>query len=250
MNNYGAFFQLHHQKSPFIIANAWNAKSAKIIENSGYAAIATSSGAIADSLGYADGEKIPFNELLYVVRRIISSISIPLSVDLERGYTNDLTELNDNIQKLIDAGVVGINLEDAQGEEIYLKKLNSIKNYLTKTNQKLFVNARTDGFLQKIESPLERTLERARLYEDAGADGLFVTGVQDIAVVKEITSSVTLPVNVVGVPNLSSVEALTESGVKRISMAVLLYKATYNQLEKVVRNIQTEQSFASLYRLS
>lgn len=247
MNNYEKFLQLHHLEKPFILPNVWNVKSAQIIENNGYDAVATSSGAIADSLGYADGEKIPFNELLYVVQRIISSINIPVSVDLERGYTNDLTELNDNVQKLIDVGVVGINLEDAQGEEIYLKKLNSVKNYLTKNHQNLFINARTDSFLQKLESPLEKTLKRAKLYENAGADGLFVTGVQDIALVKEITSSVVLPVNVVGVPKLSSIEALTRCGVRRISMAVLLYKATYAQLEKVARDIKTEQSFAPLY---
>ena len=128
MNNYETFFQLHHQPAPFIIANAWNVKSAKLIEDNGYKAIATSSGAIANSLGYEDGEKIPFNELLYIVQRIKACTSIPLSVDLERGYTNNLAVLNDNIQQLIDAGVVGINLEDAQGEEIYLKKLSNIKN--------------------------------------------------------------------------------------------------------------------------
>ncbi|MDB5111958.1 MAG: hypothetical protein JWR67_3072 [Mucilaginibacter sp.] len=247
MNNYEKFFQLHHQKKPFIIANAWNAKSAQIIENNGYDAIATSSGAIANSLGYEDGEKIPFGELLYIVQRIKSCTSIPLSVDLETGYANDLTKLNDNIQKLIDIGVVGINLEDAQGEEIYLKKLSSIKSYITKNNQKLFINARTDGFLQKLNSPLERTLKRAKLYEDAGADGLFVTAVQDIALIKEITSSVSLPVNVVGVSKLSSIKTLSDCGVRRISMAVLLYKTTYNHLENVVRDINTEQSFAPLF---
>ena len=247
MNNYEKFFQLHHQEKPFIIANAWNVKSAQIIESNGYDAIATSSGAIANSLGYEDGEKIPFSELFYIVQRIKSCTSVPVSVDLETGYANDLTKLNDNIQKLIDIGVVGINLEDAQGEEIYLKKLNSIKNYLAKNNQMLFINARTDGFLQKLDSPLERTLKRAKLYEDAGANGLFVTAVQDIALIKEITSSVSLPVNVVGVPKLSSIKTLSDCGVKRISMAVFLYKKTYNQLENVVRDINTEQSFAPLF---
>jgi 2-methylisocitrate lyase-like PEP mutase family enzyme len=247
MNNYEIFYQLHQQNKPFIIANAWNVKSAQIIENNGYDAIATSSGAIANSLGYEDGEKIPFSELLYVVQRIRSCTNIPLSVDLERGYTNDLTELNDNIQRLIDIGVVGINLEDPQGEEIYLKKLSSIKNHLTKNNQQLFINSRTDVFLQKLDSPLERTLKRAKLYEDAGADGLFVTGVQDTTVIKEITSSVALPVNVVGVPKLSSIKTLSECGVKRISMAVFLYRATYNQLETIVKNIRTEQSFTPLF---
>jgi 2-methylisocitrate lyase-like PEP mutase family enzyme len=247
MNNYEKFVQLHHQSAPFIIANAWNVKSARLIEDNGYKAIATSSGAIANSLGYEDGEKIPFNELLYVVQRISSCTNIPLSVDFERGYTNDLSALNDNIQKLIDVGVVGINLEDAQGEEIYLKKLSSIKSYLVKTNQQLFINARTDGFLQKIDSPLERTLERATLYKEAGADGLFVTGVQDTSIIKEITAGVSLPVNFVGTPKFPTVKTLADCGVKRISMAVFLYNATYKQLEKVVREIEAEQSFVPLF---
>jgi len=179
MNYFEQFHQLHNQARPFILANVWNVKSARIVEAGGFEAMATSSGAIADSLGYKDGEQIPFSELLYVVKRIRSCTSIPLSVDLERGYTDDLTLLNEYIQMLIDAGVAGINLEDAQGEHIYLKKLSSIKNYVTKTNQQLFINARTDGFLQKLPSALETTLQRAGLYQDAGADGLFVTGVND-----------------------------------------------------------------------
>lgn len=247
MNNYEKFYQLHHQEGPFVIANAWNVRSAQIIENSGFEAIATSSGAISNSLGYEDGEKIPFAELLYIIRRIKASTTIPLSVDFERGYTDDLTQLTDNIQKLIDTGVVGINLEDPQGQDIYLKKLSGIKNYLTKTGQQLFINARTDGFLQKLDSPLERTLKRAELYADAGADGLFVTGVQDTAIIKEITSAVKLPVNVVGSPKNSSIQTLAECGVKRISMAVFLYRAAYNHLEKVAAEVNAGRSFVPLF---
>src|ERR1044072_3624071 len=137
MNDYEKFLDLHHQVKPLVIANAWNVKSAQLIEKNGYDAIATSSGAIADSLGYPDGEKIPFAELLYILERIKSCTNIPLSVDLERGYASDLNDLNTNIQKLIDIGVAGINLEDTQGEDVYLKKLSSIKNYLERTNQQL-----------------------------------------------------------------------------------------------------------------
>ena len=167
-------------------------------------------------------------------------------MDFERGYTDDLDLLNNHIQRLVDTGVVGINIEDAQGEDIYLMKLSSIKNYLTKHNLSLFINARTDGFLQKLDSPLERTLKRAKLYEEAGADGLFVTGVQDTVIIKEITSTVNLPVNVVALPKFSSVETLAECGVRRISMAVFLYRATYGQMEKVAGEIITSQSFMPL----
>src|SRR3990170_2045714 len=103
--DFDKFYQLHHQSQPLLISNAWNVKSALVIENAGYDAIATSSGAIADSLGYKDGEEIPFSELLYIVKRIKSRISIPLSVDIERGYANDLQTLTDNVQRIIDVGV-------------------------------------------------------------------------------------------------------------------------------------------------
>lgn len=247
MNNYETFYQLHQQEKPLIIANAWNVKSAQMIEQNGYAAIATSSGAISNSLGYEDGEKIPFSELLYIVQRIKASTNIPLSVDLERGYTNNLNELIENIQQLVDIGVAGINLEDVQGEEIYLKKLNGIKNHLVRNNQKLFINARTDGFRLKVDSPLETTIKRAKLYQDAGADGLFVTAVSDTAIIKEIALSTTLPLNVVGTPKLSSIRSLSECGVRRISMATFLYSATYNQLESLLKEIIAEQSLEPLF---
>ena len=247
MNDYDKFLDLHHQVKPLVIANAWNVKSAQLIEKNGYDAIATSSGAIADSLGYGDGEKIPFPELLYMLQRIKSCTNIPLTVDLERGYTNNLNDLNDNIQKLIDIGVAGINLEDPQGEDVYLKKLDSIKNYLDRTNQPLFINARTDAFSLKLPSPLETTLRRAKLYQDAGADGLFVTGVQDTDIIKAITAATPLPVNVVGVPKLASLQTLAECGVKRISMAAFLYRATYNQLENILKNITASHSLAPLH---
>jgi 2-methylisocitrate lyase-like PEP mutase family enzyme len=247
MTDYEKFHQLHHQSSPLILANAWNARSAQIAENAGFKAVATSSGAIAESLGYKDGENIPFAELLYMVRRIKASISIPLSVDMERGYTNDLEVLKEHIQQLIDTGVVGINLEDAQGEDIYLKKLNTIKNYLLKTSQQFFINARTDGFLQKLPSPLETTVKRAKQYKEAGADGLFVPGIQDLEMIKEIVLSITLPVNVVGVGKTASIDALTDCGVKRVSMAVLLYKATYRKTEIITKEILDKQSFEPLF---
>ena len=139
-----------------------------------------------------------------------------------------------------------INLEDAEGETAYLRKLNSIKNYLTRTNQQLFINARTDAFLQKLPAPLETVLHRAKLYREAGADGLFVTGTSDTMAIKEITSTVSLPVNIVGNTNLATVEALGNMGVKRISMAVFLYRAAYNNLEQLTQNIYASKSLSPL----
>lgn len=245
MNDFQKFHQLHHQSVPLILANVWNVKSARVVEDCGFKAMATSSGAIADSLGYKDGEQIPFDELCYIVKRIKAGTHIPLSVDLERGYTDDLASLQDHIQKLIDIGVVGINIEDAQGEDIYLRKLNSIKSYLHKTSQQLFINARTDVFLQKLPNPLETTLDRAARYQQAGADGLFVTGINDTDLIAKIVAATTLPVNVSG-PKLS-ISALTACGVKRVSMAVFLYNASYKHMARMAEEILSGQSFAPLF---
>jgi 2-methylisocitrate lyase-like PEP mutase family enzyme len=247
MNNYKKFYQLHHNEKPLILANAWNVKSAQLIEQNGFDAVGTSSGAISNSMGYEDGEKMPFSELIYVIKRIKASINIPLTVDLERGYTDNLNNLIENIEKLLEIGVVGINLEDAQGEELYLKKLCAIKNHLEKNNQNLFINARTDGFLQKLDLPLELTIKRAKLYQEAGADGLFVTAVADEAIIKEIASSTSLPLNIVATSKLSSFRTLADCGVKRISMAVFLYKATYNQLDKLAKKVLENQSLEPLF---
>ncbi|MBK0378928.1 isocitrate lyase/PEP mutase family protein [Mucilaginibacter segetis] len=247
MQHYETFYNLHQQAGAFFLPNAWNAKSARLIEAAGFPAIATSSGAIADSLGYADGEQIPFKEMLFIVNRIKASTTIPLTVDFERGYSNDLMVINDHVQKLLDTGVVGINIEDTEGEDIYLRKLNSIRDYLTKTGQQLFINARTDAFLQKLPSVLDTVIHRAKLYKTAGADGLFVTGVNDSAVIKEITATVALPVNIVGNPKLATTEALADIGVKRISMAVFVYRATYAHLEQLVKEINTAQTLTHLF---
>jgi len=247
INNYTTFYDLHHKETPLILANAWNVKSARIIEQNGYDAIGTSSGAISNSMGYEDGEKMPFSELLYIVKRIAASITIPLSVDFERGYTGDLSSLTGNIEKLIEAGVAGINIEDAQGEEVYLKKLYAIKNHLEKTNQKLFINARTDCFLQKLDSPLELAIKRAKLYHDAGADGLFVTAMADTEIIKKIASSIALPLNIVATPKLPSFKTLADCGVKRISMAISLYNATYNRLMQCAKEARANQSMETLF---
>nr|MBA2250275.1 isocitrate lyase/phosphoenolpyruvate mutase family protein [Chitinophagaceae bacterium] len=173
--------------------------------------------------------------------------NIPLSVDIESGYSNNISEVISNIQKLYDIGVVGINIEDSQGEEIFTKKLSSIKNHLTENNMQLFINARTDSFLLNLPSPLEKTLERIKPYQDAGADGIFVPFITDKDAIKKITSATALPVNVLCMPDLSFIETLAECGVRRISMGNYLFKAHYNHLETLLKNINEQQSFSPLF---
>src|SRR5689334_23008426 len=176
MTNYQRFAHLHQQEKPFLLGNAWDTHSAKLFEKAGYEAVGTSSMAVAATLGYDDGEKISFAELLFVVERIIRAISIPLTVDLERGYGRNTAEVIGNIEKLHDIGVVGVNLEDSipgDGQKQLLslpaaaEKIAAIKNQLARSNRHLFINARTDAYALKLPDALERTLERTRIYEQS-----------------------------------------------------------------------------------
>ena len=252
MSKYELFHSLHQQNKPLLIGNVWNAKSAQVFEKNGYQAIATSSAAVARSLGYEDGENIPFEELFFVVKRILAVVNIPLSVDLEKGYSDTIDGVLANIDKLYEAGVVGINFEDAApGDkdlvpvDVYTAKLTRIREHLDKNKMNLFVNARTDAYLLNLPSPLELTLERVKAYEAAGANGIFVAFVTDETAIKKITSSTSLPVNVVCFPGLPSFERLQQLGVRRISMGSRSFGATYARLEEMLKSIDKEGSFSS-----
>jgi 2-methylisocitrate lyase-like PEP mutase family enzyme len=255
MDRFEEFKQLHHQSAPLLIGNVWDAMSAKIFEQLGFKAVATSSAALARTMGYEDGEKIPFDLLLKMVERIISNINIPLSVDMEGGYSRNISPIIQNIQRLHELGVVGINIEDSvKGEKPYMqpaedfkKILSSIAEHLQKKNMKLFINARTDAYVLKLSSPLDETLKRIQLYEAAGASGIFVPYLTDKNEIKKVVDSTTLPLNVFATHNLPNFKELAELGVRRISMATVVYRSALKATEKIIQTILEEQSFASLY---
>ncbi|MEP7319467.1 MAG: isocitrate lyase/phosphoenolpyruvate mutase family protein [Panacibacter sp.] len=252
MNNYEIFYNLHRQNTPLVLANVWNVTSAKIVEKQGYKALATSSAAVARTLGYEDGEEISFDEMVYVAKRIISSVNLPLSVDMETGYSNDINTVISNIEKLHDIGVVGINIEDSVSKllipaHVFCKKISAIKNHLIKNNMQLFINTRTDGFLINPPAELETTLERVQLYSTNGADGIFVPFIKEEAHIKQVTAATALPVNVLAMPGLPSPETLAAWGVHRVSMGSSLFRAHYNYLETLLNNINAQQSFAPLF---
>lgn len=255
MSKYEIFEALHRQAKPLIIGNVWNARSAMIFEKNGYQAIATSSAAVARSLGYDDGENISFEELFFVVKRILGSINIPLSVDLERGYSDDMAEIIQNIETLYHAGVAGINIEDSieQKKEMvpvkeFSEKISRIRQHLDKNKMKIFVNARTDAFLLNLPSALELSLERINAYEAAGANGIFVAFITDEEAIRKITAATDLPVNVVCYPGLPSFDVLQNLGVRRISMGNYSFTATYAHLDKMLKSIEQDASFTSFFK--
>jgi 2-methylisocitrate lyase-like PEP mutase family enzyme len=253
---YEIFHQLHHQNKPLIIGNAWNAYSAQLLEKNGFKAIATSSGALAATLGFDDGEKISFDDLFFVVKKMIAVINVPLSVDLETGYGSTSDEITGNLERLHSIGVVGINIEDSlRGNEkremadldVFSKKINDIKQNLSKKNIKIFINARTDAFLLNLSSALEISLERIKAYEKAGADGIFVPFVKEEEAIRKMTASTSLPINVVSMPGLPSFEKLSGCGVRRISLGSSLFRAAYKKTDELIKNLLAEQSVVGLF---
>ncbi|QHL89113.1 isocitrate lyase/phosphoenolpyruvate mutase family protein [Nibribacter ruber] len=255
MNHYTTFLQLHQQAAPFLLGNAWNASSAQALEKAGYKALGTSSAAIAHSLGYHDGEQMPFSELVFMVSRIVQSVNLPVSVDIETGYADTPDEIADNIQQLSHLGVVGINLEDStvvgartlQPAESFAQKVKRVKYLLTEKRVLVFLNIRTDAFLLGHEDALRETLYRINLYHAAGADGIFVPGLVHAEDILQVTASTALPVNVMSLPALASFEELQACGVKRVSMGNFGHQAVYRQMENQMQMINTSKSFSSLY---
>lgn len=246
------FNALHHHNQPLLIANVWDASSAQAAQQAGYLALGTSSAAIAAMLGYADGEEMSFDELLYIVSRIKAAAELPLSVDLEAGYGATTSRMIDNILHLKDIGVMGINLEDSHvvnktraldDAAVFALQLEE----LTRACPGMFFNVRTDTFILNISNALEETLYRGQLYATHGAHGFFVPGVTRADDITAIVRHVPLPLNVMCMPDLADFSTLSALGVSRISMGNFTHVATQARLKDLLCKIQVHQSFSDVF---
>lgn len=246
------FNALHHQHAPLLIANVWDASSALAAQDAGYLALGTSSAAIASMLGYDDGEAVSFEELFFIVTRIRAVTMLPLSVDLEAGYSETTRGVIENIQRLATLGVVGINLEDsrvirgeryAEAVSTFALKLKDVRDACPD----MFLNIRTDAFLMNHAQALDETLRRGQCYQAHGADGFFVPGVTQDEDIKTLVREVGLPLNVMCMPDLADFDALAASGVRRISMGNFVHSAIQTQLKDLLFTIQNAQSFAGVF---
>jgi 2-methylisocitrate lyase-like PEP mutase family enzyme len=234
-----AFHRLHHE-GLLVLANAWDAGSARLIENLGAKAVATSSAAVAWSHGYPDGDLLPVPLLLATVAEIARVIRVPLTVDMEGGYSNDPVAVGEAVAKVVDAGGVGINLEDGAGTpDLLCAKIEQAKKAGSRLGVELFVNARTDPYLRDLVSADERAHEartRGQRYRSAGADGLFVPGLMESAAIRDIASTVGLPLNVLARPGLPAAAELTALGVRRLSAGSWIAEAVYGKAAVLSRD--------------
>jgi len=250
------FAELHQQSTPLLIANVWDAASAMTAQQAGYQALGTSSAAIAAMLGYDDGEAMSFDELLYIVTRIRAVSHLPLSVDVEAGFGTHADEIAEHLIRLVQTGVVGINLEDSKVVNgvrrlddalAFSRNLTEIRTRLNAENYPLFLNIRTDTYLLHHEQALQETLLRGRLYKAAGADGLFVPGLTSEQEINMIAEELTLPLNVMCMPDLPTFGRLQAAGVSRISMGNFVHSAIQSKLNNLLQRIQSQQSLAEVF---
>jgi 2-methylisocitrate lyase-like PEP mutase family enzyme len=234
------FASLHKKGAPILLYNAWDSGSAVTIQGAGAKAIATSSWSVADAQGYEDGEQIPRELVEQIVARIVATVSVPITVDFEGGYSEDNKKLASNVARLMELGVVGINFEDqvvAKGR-LYTAKRQAgriavIRQVADQKRLPFFINARTDVFLQGRASrkSIREAVERSAIYASAGASGFFIPGLADIASIAQIANEVRLPVNVEISDGMPSIPRLIKAGVSRISHGLVPYMKAMTALE-------------------
>jgi 2-methylisocitrate lyase-like PEP mutase family enzyme len=254
----GRLRKLHAGPPILALPNAWDAVSARILEEAGYPAIATSSAAIAFSLGYPDGQRISRDEMLGVVARVARAVTVPVTADMESGYGATAKDMAATVKAVIAAGAVGMNLEDVTGDDqnshvalpLQVEKIRAIREAALSAGVPLVLNARTDIYLMPIgEAPtrFERTVERLRAYHKAGADCLFVPGVSDRETISRLVQAVGAPLNILISPACPSLAELEKIGVARASAGSTVMRATLGLVRRIGKELMQKESYASLF---
>ncbi len=228
-----AFLALHRPGDPAILPTVWDAWSAKLVQEAGFAALTVGSHPLADSLGKADAEGMTFAESMGRVREITAAVDIPVSVDIESGYGLKPTQL---IEGLLEAGAVGLNIEDtvhSEGGRLreaaeHAEFVGELRRAADATGVHVVVNARTDLFLRQIGDAadrFERAVERLRLAAEAGADVLYPVGRHDPETLRRLCAELPLPVNSIALPDQGDRAGFAELGVARVSFGPFLQAA-------------------------
>ena len=223
------FAELHIAGTPVILYNIWDAGTAIAVASVGAKAIASGSHAIANAAGFEDGELIPLELSLENAARIVNSVTLPVTMDIETGYGDTPQDVYESAKHIIATGVVGVNIEDQvfgsdaiKDIDDQVERISAVRKAATDVDLNIFINARTDLFknadpANHNSTMVETALVRAQAFADAGANGFFVPGLRDISLIKMLTEKSPLPVNVIVLPGMDSNEVLAEAGVARIS---------------------------------
>ncbi|HLJ26422.1 MAG TPA: isocitrate lyase/phosphoenolpyruvate mutase family protein [Candidatus Angelobacter sp.] len=248
--------ELHRGEAPLLLVNVWDAASACIVEQAGLPAIATSSAAVANALGFPDGQKLTLLEMLGAIARIAGAVQVPVTADIEAGFSADAEQLELAMEEVIAAGAVGINLEDAlpgQGDQgpLYplqdqLARIRAARKAGLKRRIHLVINARTDAYWQrgvKAEEALRNTIERGKAYLKGGADCIFVPGLRNPEHIHAVVQELNSPVNILATTGAPTIPELKKLGVKRISMGSGPMRAAMGLLRRIASEAQTKGTY-------
>jgi 2-methylisocitrate lyase-like PEP mutase family enzyme len=227
-------FHTLHKDGLLILPNSWDAGSARIIEEAGAKAIATSSAAVAWAHGYPDGEALPAETLIATVHETVRAVRIPVSADIEAGFAADARTAGEFAARVIDAGAVGVNIEDgSEPPDLLCAKIERLRRVAATKSVDLWINARLDVYLRKLaegDAAYDETIRRARLYTDAGANSIFVPGAAEESLIARLVRAISLPLNVLAWPGLPDAAKLKAIGVRRLSAGAGLGRATFGHM--------------------
>jgi len=243
------FAALHDADTPLVLPNAWDAGSARLVERSGAKAVATTSGGVAWSLGVTDGGGMDRERAARVIREMVAVVGVPVTADIERGYGESLDDLAATIQLVLEAGAVGVNLEDSGGDPLYSPEVMAERIRVARATADafgvpLFINARTDVYFGG-SGDRDEAIGRAKVYADAGASGIFLPGVYDLDLIRDLTGAIALPVNVMIGPLAVPIAELAAAGVRRASIGTRLLLAAYAHIEHAARELLDNGTYAS-----
>ena len=253
--------KLHYGPRILVLPNAWDVASAKILEQAGYPAIATTSAGIAFAFGYPDGQRISRDEMLDMVGRIARAVSVPVTADFEAGYGTTTQHMAETVKALIAAGAVGFNLEDVTGDDesthvplaLQVEKIRCMRETAASLGVPLVLNARTDIYLMPIgeaATRFDRTVERLHAYHQAGADCLYPPGVSDRETITKLIAALKAPINILlssGCPPLPELEKM---GVARASAGSTVMRAAMGAVRKVAQELKERGTYEALFDTS
>jgi len=243
-----ARFRALHAQGIFVIANAWDAGSARVLAGLGFPAVATSSGAMANTFGRVDG-RVSREEALAHARALVEAVDVPVSADLENGFGDSPRDAAETIRRGAAAGLAGGSIEDYSGKSLYgieqaVERVAAAAEAARAAPDGFVLTARAENFIRG-STDLDDTIRRLQAYERAGADVLFAPGLPTLEAVHTVCSALGKPFNfMVGIPGKSwSLAELESAGVRRVSLATSLYKAAITGLVSAAREIREKGTF-------
>ena len=250
--------QLHHAEVPLVLINAWDAASARLVEQAGFPAVATTSAGVANALGYPDGQYIPWTEMVEAIRRISEAVRVPVTADIEAGFAADQEKLEWALEQVVEAGAVGINLEDAIPGAAHgplyplqeqVERIRSVRKITDKLKVHLVINARTDAFWERGAEPAQafkNTVERGRAYLEAGADCIFVPGLRNPEKIRALIAEWRSPINILAGAGVPSLPELAKLGVKRVSFGSGPMRAAMGLLRRITEEAKSAGTYNAM----